>query len=64
MATTRLGQIGIGVDAYGVFQPKGDAIRGQLTRFGIFGIMSARYRVFVPKALAGASTRDNFFLVM
>ena len=58
MATTRLGQIGIGVEPYGTFQPKDAAPDtdphnpGLITRLGQFGIGLAKYGVFQPKSEA------------
>lgn len=58
MATTRLGQLGVGVQPYGTFQPKTAAPDtdphnpGVITRLGQFGIGLAKYGTFQPKAEA------------
>ena len=53
MSTTRLGQAGVGVKAYGVFAPKGGAGEhnpGVITRLSLCGVMGAKYGTFESKA--------------
>lgn len=57
MATTRLGQIGVGLQPYAGFAPKADASTGThnpgvITRLGQCGIGLARYGTFLPKGAA------------
>ena len=51
MSTTRLGQSGVGVKAYGVFTSKsaGPHNPGIITRLTLCGVMGAKYGVFEPK---------------
>jgi hypothetical protein len=55
MATTRLGLLGVGVDAYAGFTPKGIIERTdeQFTRLTLAGIGGAKYAGFVAKEGAG-----------
>jgi hypothetical protein len=56
MATTRLGQIGVGVEPYGAFAPKtaaGSGHTGQFTRLTQMAIMGQHYPGFAPKTAAG-----------
>ncbi len=61
MSTTRLGQAGIGVKAYGVFDPKTESLPPAevITRLAQFGIMSAKYGIFLPKDAGGGSVGDS-----
>lgn len=64
MATTRLGQAGIGTAAYGAFAPKdsaGGRSVGILTRLTVAGVMGAKYGTFEPKA-AGAPTVNEWLI--
>ena len=55
MATTRLGQFGVGVEPYGTFDPKDPAPTsdphnpGLITRLSQFGVGAAKYGTFEPK---------------
>lgn len=58
MATTRLGQIGVGVEPYGTFSPKDPAPStgphnpGLITRLAQFGVGVSKYGTFQPKSAA------------
>lgn len=58
MATTRLGQIGVGVEPYGTFSPKDPAPStgphnpGLITRLAQFGVGVSKYGTFEPKSAA------------
>jgi len=58
VATTRLGQFGVGVEPYGTFDPKDPAPTsdphnpGLITRLSQFGVGVAKYGTFQPKTEA------------
>jgi len=58
VATTRLGQIGVGVQPYPGFDPKDPAPTsgphdpGLITRLSQFGVGAAKYATFLPKSAA------------
>lgn len=58
MATTRLGQLGVGVQPYPGFAPKDAAAAGPhnpgvITRLAQFGVVAAKYGTFAPKRYFG-----------
>lgn len=66
MSTTRLGQSGVGVKAYGVFAPKsaGPHDPGVITRLTLCGVMGAKYGVFEPKGGGAPAVSASEFIVM
>jgi len=62
MTTTRLGLIGVGVDAYAAFQAKVVGHNpGVITRLVAFAVGGAKYGVFLPKAAAQPQPEEPEF---